>query len=293
MAHLSILLFGPFQVLCDARPVTGFESMRVRALLAVLAAEADRTHGREALAALLWPEHPTSAALANLRHTLSRLRHAIGDASAIPPYLLVTQETLQFNVTSDASVDVGEFALSLGVAPTRLPPAYQDALAFRRGPFLDGFALDGSPQFEEWVVMLREQLDHQAGTALAQLARDCIQRGEFGQAATWTQQHLALEPWSEEMHFQLIWLLAKDGQRGAALHQYEVCCRVLAAELDIAPQPAMQALAARIREGAPDIGELNLSERTRQPAPAALRECPARCRPRSAAGARRHARGAR
>jgi predicted ATPase len=60
---------------------------------------------------------------------------------------------------------------------------------------------------------------------------------------------LALEPWREEAHRQLMVLLARSGQRGAALKQFEACRRVLAEELATAPEPATVALAARLRAG--------------------------------------------
>ena len=68
MTRLSVALLGSFQVTLDGTPVTHFESARVRALLALLAAEAERPHTREAIAELLWPERPPGAALADLRH---------------------------------------------------------------------------------------------------------------------------------------------------------------------------------------------------------------------------------
>ena len=102
MARLSISLLGSFQVTLDGKPVTSFESAKVRALLAFLAAQAGQAHTREALAELLWPDHPPGAALADLRHALANLRKAIADASAQPPFLLITQATLQFNLASDA-----------------------------------------------------------------------------------------------------------------------------------------------------------------------------------------------
>jgi DNA-binding SARP family transcriptional activator len=39
---------GPFHVTLDGKPVAGFESNKVRALLAYLAVEADRPHSRGA-----------------------------------------------------------------------------------------------------------------------------------------------------------------------------------------------------------------------------------------------------
>ena len=48
MKRLQIHLLGAFQAALDARPVSGFESNKVRALLAYLAVEAHRPHSRGA-----------------------------------------------------------------------------------------------------------------------------------------------------------------------------------------------------------------------------------------------------
>ena len=50
MADLSLSLFGPFLVTIDGAPIPELGSAKARALLAYLAAEADRPHRRE-----LWP----------------------------------------------------------------------------------------------------------------------------------------------------------------------------------------------------------------------------------------------
>ncbi len=49
MPRLSLSLLGSFQATLDGRPITGFESDRVRGLLAYLAVEADRPHRRDDL----------------------------------------------------------------------------------------------------------------------------------------------------------------------------------------------------------------------------------------------------
>ena len=247
MARLTIALLGPFQVTLDGTSVTGFESAKVRALLAFLAAEAGHPHSREALAELLWPELPPGAALADLRHALSSLRKTIADATARPPFMLVTPATLQFNLASDAAIDLVDFMTLLHKVESAPPAACQAALALRQGPFLAGFTLPGSPQFEEWLVVTAEQVIHLAGKALARLATDCVERDEYAQATVWTRQLLALEPWNEEVHQQLIWQLAKSGQHAAALHHYAICRRILAKELGVEPQQATQALVDRIR----------------------------------------------
>ena len=109
MARLSVSLLGPFQATLDGQPIASFESDKVRALLAYLAAEAGRGHPREKLAGLLWPERPEPAARSNLAHALAVLRQAIGDRGAAVPVLLISRETIQFNRESDAFVDVLAF----------------------------------------------------------------------------------------------------------------------------------------------------------------------------------------
>ena len=100
MAHLSLSLLGPFQVTLDRHLIKEFKSNKVRALLAYLAVEADRPHGRETLAGLLWPDWPNRDAMSNLRYALSDLRRVIGDRDAIPPFLLISRQSIQFNKAS-------------------------------------------------------------------------------------------------------------------------------------------------------------------------------------------------
>src|SRR5438128_2590678 len=65
----------------------------------------------------------------------------------------------------------------------------------------------------------------------------------------WSRRLLAAEPWQEEAQRQLMRLLARRGQRQAALEQYAVCCRALREELNSTPQAATQALYAQLRAG--------------------------------------------
>ena len=82
MARLSISLLGTFQVLLYGQAVTGFESDKVRALLAYLALESDRPHRREALAGLLWPERPERTRAPQPEPgALSTCARAIGDTT--------------------------------------------------------------------------------------------------------------------------------------------------------------------------------------------------------------------
>ena len=111
--HLRLSFLGPFQGTLDKSPLTGFRADTARALPAYLAVDAGTPFPRSALAGLLWPDQPEQVARQNLRQILYRLRTALGDRQADPPYLHVTAKTVGFNPASDHWLDVAAFATLL------------------------------------------------------------------------------------------------------------------------------------------------------------------------------------
>jgi len=71
------------------------------------------------------------------------------------------------------------------------------------------------------------------------------------QAIQYAQQQLALEPWREETHYQLMRLLLYKGQRSSAIAQYLTCVQVLNEELGVAPSPQTASLFKLIETAAP------------------------------------------
>jgi DNA-binding SARP family transcriptional activator len=251
MARLSISLLGPFQAALDGEPANGFETNKVRALLAYLAVRAHLPHRREMLAGLLWPDRPDRAALASLRNALANLRTVIGDRDATSPFLLISRETIQFDVTSDHWLDVAAFRALVETTEADRPAHQQleEAVALYRGDFLEGFSVRGSPEFEDWSLPVRERLQRQTLAALHRLVVHYEGNDEVARACEVAWRQVELAPWEEEAHQQLMRLLARNGQRGAALTQYETCRQVLAEELGIEPGPETTALYGRIRDG--------------------------------------------
>jgi DNA-binding SARP family transcriptional activator/predicted ATPase len=250
MAHVSLSFLGSFRVTLDGQPVMGFKSNKERALLTYLAVEAHRPHRREVLAGLLWPDWPDRDALSNLRYALSNLRQAIGDRTAEPPFLLITRDSLRFNLASNYSLDVK--VLTEATVATAPPPSIEElqrAVALYQGSFLEGFSVSDSAGFEEWVLFTRERLARMISAALRQLTEACEQRGEFERAQTWAWRQIELEPWDENAHQRVMRLLALSGKRGAALAQYEACRRQLAEELGVEPAVETTRLYEQIRDG--------------------------------------------
>ncbi len=256
MANLAIYLLGTFQVTHGSTPVTEFASNKVRGLLAYLAVESNRPHPRDALAALLWPESSQDQALGSLRNALANLRRVIGDREANPPYLLITREMVKFNHACDYHLDAEDILrLETGFQPPTFPCQSDDierriaALDGYHGPFLAGFSIPDSAAFEEWASLWRERLGRMALEGLRWLADQYEACGEYVRALEYAQRQVALDPWLEEGHRQVMRILALSGQRGAALAQYEICRQALAVGLGVEPSEETRRLYEAVLAG--------------------------------------------
>lgn len=244
MARVEIHLFGKLKVTLDGKDLNTFESVKVRALLAYLATESGGSHPREKLAGLLWPDWPQKSAMSNLRYALADLRKNIGDRQADRPFLLITRETIQFNLESDCWLDLVEFERQITCSDEEM---LQSAMLLYRGPFLDGFTSGDSIFFDEWLALKREWLNRQALGILHDLADAHEERCEYDLALPFAWKQVEIDPWLEEAHQQLMRLLALNGQRSTALAQYEVCRKALKKELDVEPSLATKELLEAIR----------------------------------------------
>ena len=167
MPTLQITLLGAMQVQVAGALALQFPTAKVQALLAYLAVEAKTAHPRDTLIGLFWPDFTMDSARQNLRQALFRLRQTIS-----PTYLLVTNQTVQFNAKSDYSLDVTTFTALLTTchrhAHAELSTCaacvarLQQAVELYHGDFLAGFFLDDSPAFEEWMLLKREWLRREA-----------------------------------------------------------------------------------------------------------------------------------
>lgn len=243
MARWSLRMLGPFVAERDGAPLPGFRSDKVRALLAFLAVHVDRPWSRTTLADLLWPEQPEPMARGSLRNALSNLRQVIGDRDSEPPFLRVTQAAVQANAAAERWVDVDDFlrlrarAGDVDVAdaePEAVAPL-ERALSLYRGPFLEGFVVPSAP-FESWLATTREQLQREAVRAARTLAFTHARQGDVEAATVAARRWLDLEPWDEAAHRQLVRLLLLQGQRAAALAQYEALRARLAEDLGVEPE---------------------------------------------------------
>ncbi|MEJ5199547.1 MAG: BTAD domain-containing putative transcriptional regulator, partial [Anaerolineae bacterium] len=233
-------LLGPVQIEREGRLVRGFESHKALALLGYLIAQG-RPLTRAHLADLFWPDKPEARARGNLRRVLHNL------AALLPDCLTVERETVALCRPPDYWLDLAEFEALRG---QNTPASLAAAVELYRDEFMAGLVLDDAADFEIWLVAERERWRGRVAQALRALIAHHTERGEYAQALRFADRLLALDPWREEAHRELMRLLALSGRRSDALAQYEVCRRILARELDVEPDAETSALFHRIRDGA-------------------------------------------
>jgi hypothetical protein len=120
-------------------------------------------------------------------------------------------------------------------------PSLKAARALGAQTLLEGFDAH-SGAFEEWVAAERRGLRRDlaaAATRLAALCRDANDADGEVDALNWL---LSIEPLQEGAHRELMACYARSGRYTEALRQYQLCRTVLRRELDLAPDPATEAL---------------------------------------------------
>ncbi len=242
--QLEIRALGGLAIERGGMPVTGFESKKVAALLMYLALTG-RPHAREVLGELFWPFRPRARVLNRLGVVLSNLRKTIDPAL----FLDEPRDPVTLNPAFPIWIDVAAFDACLDEssdAPRMV--SLEQAVNLYQGEFLAGVYID-SDDFEEWARFERERLRMRVLDVLDKLVTLHSERGEYVAGIERANQILQIDKLKEEAHRQIMLLLARSGQRAAALAQYETCCRALEQELDIEPTADTVRLYEQIRDG--------------------------------------------
>ena len=249
---LRLMTFGGLALEPNGSPV----APRVRpprlALLAVLAATGDRGVTRERLVALFWPEADEERGRHSLRQAVYALKNEAGqDVVHAGPSLLLNSQAL--------TSDIEEFRIALARGDRRR------AVELYRGPFLDGFYLSGSAEFERWVEQERTRLAEAAATALLELTGEAAAGGRNDESARWWQQLTLLEPLSARFVLGYARALVASGDRPQALAVIRAHSSLVRQELEVEPDPELKRLELQIRSQ-PDAPRRPAAEDSADPA---------------------------
>lgn len=239
-ARVVIRLLGAPEVSIDGAPLV-VDTRKAIAILVVLATDG-RAYAREELAALLWPDSADDAARGALRRTLSTLR------MALPAGVLRIDRARVELVLGMARIDLAELQ-RLGASDQMRDLVAAADLA--RGPFLAGFSLRDSPDFDDWRATRSVAVERAVAGVLDRLASAHADAGALAAAADVVGRRIDLDPLDEGAHVRRMDLLAASGDRAAAMRQYRACVAVLERELGVAPLPETTARYEAIRDSRP------------------------------------------
>ena len=185
------------------------------------------------------PISDDTSARGALRRTLSTLHAAVGDGP-----LDVGRERVAL-VAAACRIDLAELErLAASDAPEDLSAAGD----LVRGPFLAGFSLRDSVEFDDWRATRAAAVER---TILGVLDRLTVARevaGDLQGAIEAAARRLDRDPLDEAAHVRLMDLYAATGDRSAALRQYRACVAVLERELGVPPLSSTTARYESIRD---------------------------------------------
>lgn len=252
---LKLKLLGDVRAtLEDGQPIQ-IKPDRVRALLAYLALNPDRPIPRTMLQKLLWSQRSEKMAQANLRKTLYRLRQALGERA--DDLFVDVPRAVQVN-SAEITTDVHQFEMLLSQvkqhkhralsACHRCIEQLETATGMYSGDLLENVRLSEADQFDDWLIVEQERLHQRVLSGLHMLCEAQLERGSFEAAQRAAAHQIALEPWRESAHGQLMIALAQQGQAQAAFKQFDLCRAILDKELGIAPSTKLRTILSDIHD---------------------------------------------
>ncbi|MDF1513085.1 MAG: BTAD domain-containing putative transcriptional regulator [Anaerolineae bacterium] len=231
MSQLRINLFGGCTVLLDGEWAGPPLSPLSQALLAYLALYRDRATERRALASLFWPDETEAAADEKLENVVSEIQGALNQRIYdAPPYLLSNKINLTLNPASIITVDVSTFENHLYTVEQHQHrrrdacPQCADRLTrasdLYRGPFLHNLSIPGQP-YLDWLTERRDFYRNRAMDIYSTLLSYAHLIDDNKKVVFIAQQMLAVDPWHQNGHIQLLHALAALGETGAAKTHFE------------------------------------------------------------------------
>ncbi len=190
-APLSLTLLGPPQ-LAQAGESVPLARRQMRALLFRLAVTM-RPTPRDQLSFLFWSDIADTAARRHLTVLLNQLRQALPCPDVVQTrgdLILLNPDRLQTDTVAFAD------ALTLATQGGTLT-ALVDAVQRYTGPFLDGFSLPASAEFDAWATQERQTWERRYLDASALLVHEYAERGAYAEAIAAAQQALTIDPLAE------------------------------------------------------------------------------------------------
>ncbi len=250
MNRLSVCLLGKFSARRDEQELAGLDFTKIQHLFCYLLLYRMRSHSREALAALLWGDSPTSQSKKYLRQALWQLQSALNSgADSLEDYILVIEaDWISINSKANLLFDVAAFEQNFAVVQgvpihemdEQSAQAIIDAAQLYRGDLMEGC-------YEEWCLYERERFQNMYISMLDKLMSYCEAHKQYETGLQYGSRILCYDRAREHAHRKLMRLQYLAGDRTGALRQYERCVKALEEELGVKPAKKTVALYEQIR----------------------------------------------
>jgi DNA-binding SARP family transcriptional activator len=188
----TLRTLGGVSVELDGAVQDAFGTQRkTLALLTLLAVSRGKGISRDRIATYLWPQSDMERSRGALKQALHVVRRLL------PREAILGTSELRLNPQQIRS-DVDEFLCALGGGDL------QRAVDRYGGPFLDGFYLRGSIDFEQWAATQRDDLARRYMAALEQLAGAAVARGDQAEAVGFWRRIQAEDPLNSRITVELM-----------------------------------------------------------------------------------------
>ena len=192
--------------------------------------------GRDALAALCWPDRPEPEAQHNLRANLHRAK-ALANAAGFGERLEAERRRVRLRVDTD----VAAFRIAVGRGD------WAHAVNLQPEPLLTSLSFRGFALLDAWARGEREALAEAWRGAALRNAHDAERAGDAAGAAAGLLKLLHQGDPTEDAVQALLRVAAPAGRRAEALAAYERLCRRLHEDLGLAPTAATIELARTLQ----------------------------------------------
>ncbi|MEM7735803.1 MAG: BTAD domain-containing putative transcriptional regulator [Deinococcota bacterium] len=181
---------------------------------------------RVTLVDLLWREDEATNVSSSFRTMLTRLRQQV------PDLLMITRSSVRLNRDA-VHWDTENFRQ---LAQTKDIDALEQASMLYRGQFLEDATFEGSDAWHLWLEHTRSKWQDAHNEVVRGITDYYLEQHQPERALRYVERWLALEPWQERAHRQLMFVHWKSRQYESALSAFERCQTILAEELGSNPE---------------------------------------------------------
>jgi DNA-binding SARP family transcriptional activator len=246
---LAVQCLGAFCVLHGDHRLEPWPNRRAKAVFKYLVVHRTRPILKETLMDAFWPDAGVDAARNNLNVAVHALRRFLRDAHADVSHVIFQDGSYAIDPSLPLWVDGEEFERLAAAGEEherrgRLPDAVRDLHAAE--VLYQGGLFDDDP-YDEWMLERRRELQDCYVGVLERLCGLYRTVDDDRACVDVARKMLAVEPFREAAHRELMRCYARQGQQHLALRQYLDCSTALEEALATAPGAQTVELYEQIR----------------------------------------------